>query len=78
MAIKYVNVFQSKALQKFTQIGIFGMKTNHLATLIGVMNGRSKILCLHNFSFESFGASRSIFVHFAFQARMGRQIGCYV
>jgi hypothetical protein len=25
--------FQSKALTKFTQIWIFGLKTNHLATL---------------------------------------------
>jgi hypothetical protein len=33
MAVKYINIFQSKALQKFTQIGIFGLKINHLATL---------------------------------------------
>jgi hypothetical protein len=33
MAIKYINIFQSKVLQKFTQIGIFGLKTNYLATL---------------------------------------------
>jgi hypothetical protein len=26
MAIKYINIFQSKVLQKFTQIGIFGLK----------------------------------------------------
>jgi hypothetical protein len=30
MAVKYVNNFQSKALQK---VGIFGLKINQLATL---------------------------------------------
>jgi hypothetical protein len=34
MAIKYVNIFQSKALHNFFQIVIFGLKTNHLATLM--------------------------------------------
>jgi hypothetical protein len=29
MAIKYISIFQSEA----SQIGIFGLKTNHLATL---------------------------------------------
>jgi hypothetical protein len=29
----YTNLFNSKALQKFTQIGIFGFKMYHLATL---------------------------------------------
>jgi hypothetical protein len=33
MVIKYNNIFRSKALQNFTQIGIFGLKINHLATL---------------------------------------------
>jgi hypothetical protein len=33
MALKYINILQSKALKKFTQFGIFGLKTNHLATL---------------------------------------------
>jgi hypothetical protein len=33
MVIKYNNVFHAKALQIFTQIGIFGLKINHLATL---------------------------------------------
>jgi hypothetical protein len=32
MAIDYINIFQSKGPPKFTQIGIFGMKMNHLAT----------------------------------------------
>jgi hypothetical protein len=30
MAIKYTNIFHRNT--KFTQIGIFGLKTNHLAT----------------------------------------------
>jgi hypothetical protein len=34
MAIKYINLFQSKALELLTQIGIFGLKINHLATLL--------------------------------------------
>jgi hypothetical protein len=33
MTIKYINIFQSEALTNFSQIGIFGLKTNHLATL---------------------------------------------
>jgi hypothetical protein len=32
MAIKYTNIFPPK----FAQIGIFGLKINHLATLEGV------------------------------------------
>jgi hypothetical protein len=34
MAIKYINIFEPQAAQKFAQIGIFGLKINHLATLI--------------------------------------------
>jgi hypothetical protein len=33
MAIEYISIFQSKALKIFSQIRIFGLKTNHLATL---------------------------------------------
>jgi hypothetical protein len=33
MVIKNANIFHSKTLQTFTQIGIFGLKINHLATL---------------------------------------------
>jgi hypothetical protein len=33
MAITNINILQSKALD-FFQIGIFGLKTNHLATLL--------------------------------------------
>jgi hypothetical protein len=33
MALKYINIFKAKALQKFAQSGIFGLKINHLATL---------------------------------------------
>jgi hypothetical protein len=44
--IKYTNIFQCKTLPKFTQIWIFGLKTNHLATLdptsIKGENDRSK------------------------------------
>jgi hypothetical protein len=36
MVIKYKNIFYSKALQIFTKIGIFCLKTNHLATLAHV------------------------------------------
>jgi hypothetical protein len=34
MVIKYTNIYQSKALQKLPKFVIFGLKTNHLATLI--------------------------------------------
>jgi hypothetical protein len=33
MAITYINIFQSETLKIFSQIGIFGLKTCHLATL---------------------------------------------
>jgi hypothetical protein len=33
MAVKYINIIQSEALI-FFQIGIFGLKINHLATLV--------------------------------------------
>jgi hypothetical protein len=33
MAIKYTNIYHSKALQNLPKFGIFGLKTNHLATL---------------------------------------------
>jgi hypothetical protein len=33
MAMKDINIFQSKAPPKFTQIVIFSSKRNHLATL---------------------------------------------
>jgi hypothetical protein len=32
MAIKHTSIFYCKTLQKFTQIGIFGLKICHLAT----------------------------------------------
>jgi hypothetical protein len=34
MAIKYINIFQSKAPKIFPQIGSFGLKINHLATVV--------------------------------------------
>jgi hypothetical protein len=33
MVIKYSNIYHSKALQNLPKFGIFGLKTNHLATL---------------------------------------------
>jgi hypothetical protein len=38
MAIKYINILQSKALQKLPKIGIFGLKSNRLATLLFATN----------------------------------------
>jgi hypothetical protein len=34
MIIKYANIFHSKALQNLPNVGIFGLKIFHLATLI--------------------------------------------
>jgi hypothetical protein len=34
MAIKYINIFKSEALQNLPKLGFFGMKTNHPATLL--------------------------------------------
>jgi hypothetical protein len=33
MAIKYTNLFNSKALRNLPKLGFFGMKIYHLATL---------------------------------------------
>jgi hypothetical protein len=33
VSIKYTIIFYCKTLQNFTQIRIFGLKTNHLATM---------------------------------------------
>jgi hypothetical protein len=33
VALKYINIFPSNVLSKCAQIGIFGLKRNHLATL---------------------------------------------
>jgi hypothetical protein len=38
MVIKYINIFQSKALQNLPKIGIFGLKSSHLATLDLILN----------------------------------------
>jgi hypothetical protein len=37
MVIIYINIFHSKALQKLTQIAIYGLKTNYLATLLAIL-----------------------------------------
>jgi hypothetical protein len=34
VSIKYTNIFHCKFPPKFSQIWIFGLKTNHLATLV--------------------------------------------
>jgi hypothetical protein len=34
MAIKYINIFQSKDAKIFQKIGMFGLEINHLATLM--------------------------------------------
>jgi hypothetical protein len=34
MVIKYTNIYHSKALRNLPKFGIFGLKTNHQATLV--------------------------------------------
>jgi hypothetical protein len=34
MVIKYATIFQCKTLQNLPKLGFFGLKTNHLATLL--------------------------------------------
>jgi hypothetical protein len=46
MVIKYANIFYSKALQNLPKFGIFGFKTNHLATL-EVVGLASSLTFLH-------------------------------
>jgi hypothetical protein len=44
MVIKYTKIFHCKTLQNLTKIGIFGLKTNHLATLpCSVIRNKRKI-----------------------------------
>jgi hypothetical protein len=38
MVIKYARIFHCKTLQNLPKIGIFGLKTNHLATLSTYLN----------------------------------------
>jgi hypothetical protein len=38
MVIKYTKILHCKTLQNFPKIGIFGLKTNHLATLVDSPN----------------------------------------
>jgi hypothetical protein len=46
MGTIYTNIFHSKGPPKFTQIAIFGLKTNHLVTLDWVSNpGSFDFLC---------------------------------
>jgi hypothetical protein len=35
MGIKCTNIFRSKDLKNLPKLGFFGLKTNHLATLLG-------------------------------------------
>jgi hypothetical protein len=34
MVIKFTDIYHSRALQNLPKFGIFGLKTNHLATLV--------------------------------------------
>jgi hypothetical protein len=47
--VKYINIFQSKALQNLPKIGIFGLKSNHLATSIRTFD--AIFLSLSNYFF---------------------------
>jgi hypothetical protein len=44
MVIKYTKYFPQQDPPKFTQIWIFGLKTNHLATLLGSVSCAAKTL----------------------------------
>jgi hypothetical protein len=55
MIIKYSNIFLFRGLPNFTEIGIFGWKTNHLATLICLQN--AEFICS---SYESKGPTLDI------------------
>jgi hypothetical protein len=62
LVIKYNNIFHSKALQNFTKIGIFGLKTIHLATLLcgkllGFAAKKKKLVILCALAIPSFFVS---------------------
>jgi hypothetical protein len=42
MVIKYTKIFHCKTRQNLPKIGIFGLKTNHLATLVGTVSKNKK------------------------------------
>jgi hypothetical protein len=54
MATKYINIFQSKALQNCPKFGFSGLKINHLATLIGSVF----IICSFPFYFRRLCATK--------------------
>jgi hypothetical protein len=41
VSIKYTNIFQRKTLQNLPKFGFFGLKTNHLAALDGMLGTRT-------------------------------------
>jgi hypothetical protein len=58
MAETYTNIFQSKALQKNTQIGIFGLKIYRLATLACTVSTSH----MSNDSFQAWAYETTAFV----------------
>jgi hypothetical protein len=44
MSIKYINIFQSKTLQKLPKLFFFGLKVNHLATLVSEEEEKKKLV----------------------------------
>jgi hypothetical protein len=46
LASKYINLFPYQGPPKFTQIGIFGLKTYHLATLFTTVSSRIKFVTM--------------------------------
>jgi hypothetical protein len=46
MTIKHANILYSKALTKFTPIGIFGLKIYHLATLYPIGENVANLVAL--------------------------------
>jgi hypothetical protein len=47
MVIKYTNIYHSKAVKNLPKFGIFGLKTNHLATLVSSPQNSSWLRLVH-------------------------------
>jgi hypothetical protein len=53
MAIKYISIFQAKALKNLPKLGFFGLKMNHLATQVMVAENPIANFCFREIRFFS-------------------------
>jgi hypothetical protein len=69
--LKYINFFQSKALQNLPKLGFFGLKRNHLATLMCF--GHRKHNATNHYYHSSFPQSTGVARFFLVQTYQKRE-----